>query len=509
MQLDVACSVLARLERDNEVNQITLQGFELWPLIRYCLWTELIRPPAGILGANGAAARRATSASLLGARLQRAWSMVGRRATRVRPGVTSAFISHPVNLQALPSAGLWFDRIVDPLFFLARNRERAEKFYVAPLSRKVALYFPADYLRPGLPAMAAGYGSVRDQIGDLYRQAGLAPERVDDSFARAWKTFVQWYRLGRRVFRSSTDLKRVFLSNWYFPDMMGLIAAARDHGILSIDVQHGKQGRYQGMYSWWTCIPRDGYQLMPDRFWCWGEPSCGHILASSPDRLNHLPVVGGFAWPDFYRRYLTSPAPHTPVGGGSGHRRVLVTLQGRAGEHMEPIPDFILDYLRSDASCGDEFIFRGHPNFPQSAAYCAHRLRGVPTDRYIVTGGSTNLYDELLSASHHITAFSSCCYEAEMLGVPTLLFGAEAQAVYAEEIQAGRFAWTMGERSDLERWLTQTLTSSPASEDVAQPYIVASMSHADHLLQTLGREPQGVGQGHPVGDTQSRVGWRP
>ena len=32
---------------------------------------------------------------------------------------------------------------------------------------------------------------------------------------------------------------------------MGLIAAAKEQGIKVIDVQHGKQGSFQAMYSGW------------------------------------------------------------------------------------------------------------------------------------------------------------------------------------------------------------------------------------------------------------------
>jgi hypothetical protein len=491
MRLDEVCDVLARLERDNEVNLVTLQGFELWPLIRFCLWAELIQLPVGVTGTN--IKQPVTPKRSLGKYLRQAVSVASKLALSVRPGAASIFVSRPIYLQALPASGLWFDRIVDPLMFLARNREPVEKFYVAPLNPGVELYFPARYLRPVFPPIATSYASVRDKVADLYRQAGLAPERVDVNFAQAWISFIKWYRLGHRVFAASPDLRRIFMSNWYFPDMMGLIAAARELGIATIDVQHGKQGRYQGMYSWWTCIPPGGYRLMPDHFWCWGAPSCEHILASSPERLHHRPVAGGFAWPDFYHQYLSTSSLLDAVVARDG-RRVLVTLQGPTGGHLEPIPDFIVDYLRSDASHCDVFVFRGHPNLTQNAAYCTRRLQGVPPERYTINDGSTNLYDELLRSTHHITAFSSCCYEAEMFGVPTLLFGSEAQTIYAEEIQACRFAWIAGNQGELAGWLAEPPVRPDSNRQDADPYIVASLSHADRLMQTLGRDGTGCNQ---------------
>jgi len=483
MQFDAICDALARLERDNAVNEINLQGFELWPLIRFCIWAELIRPTSAI-PRDGVG--RPNSGRRIGAYLIQAFHITSRLAPRAHPGVTSLFISHPINLQVLPSAGLWFDRIVDPLYFLARNRERVEKLYVAPVIQGADLYFPARYLRPMRPVLTEGYSSLRNRLVDLYQQAGLPPSSVDVGFARAWKRFARWHRHASKFFDASPDLRKVYLSNWYFPEMMGLIAAARDRGILTIDVQHGKQGRYQSMYSWWTCIPHEGYRLLPDHFWCWGRPSCEHILASSPDRKRHRPIAGGFPWPDFYRRFLSRETPSS-IDDAKESRRVLVTLQGPVSGHLEPIPDFIINHLRSDASLGDVFVFRGHPNFTQSKAYCEQRLHDVPPERYAIDDGRPNLYDELLRSTHHITAFSSCCYEAEMFGVPTLLFGSEAYAIYEEEIKALRFTWTAGEQSELVQWLAEAPGPSESAQKVAEPYIVSALSQADSLMQSLGQ----------------------
>ena len=77
--------------------------------------------------------------------------------------------------------------------------------------------------------------------------------------------------------------------------MMGIIAAARTQGIKVIDIQHGKQGKFNAMYSGWHHISiKENYIMMPDYFWCWGEPSVNQILQSSSARRTHLPFVGGF-----------------------------------------------------------------------------------------------------------------------------------------------------------------------------------------------------------------------
>ena len=73
---------------------------------------------------------------------------------------------------------------------------------------------------------------------------------------------------GKKNIIKTKKLKEMCLTSWYFPDMIGVCAAASELGIKAIDVQHGKQGKYQAMYSGWTKIPESGYALMPDNFWC-------------------------------------------------------------------------------------------------------------------------------------------------------------------------------------------------------------------------------------------------
>jgi hypothetical protein len=477
MQLKEVCATLALIEQEHDVNTIELDGVLLWPLIRQCLWLELVsgsqavggKPPGLRLALSRLAQMSRTFLATIG--LKRSVSLTE---------VTTLFLSRPVYLQQLSGSDLLFDRIVDPLVFLSRNRERVAKHYISSWPTDAPLYFPASVLQPagaGLPP--AGAGEFGPQLDEIALSAGLNPESFFRRVNQAWGQYRAWNNAGKQLFRNSTGLKRIFLTSWYFPDMMGIIAAAKELGVETIDVQHGKQGKYQGMYSWWTRVPEKGYQLMPDRFWCWGQPSCDHILASSPARKTHKPYVGGFPWLDFYREFIS---PVTAFN--SKHdRRVLVTLQPPAGGHVEPIPDFIIEYLSSGFSAGAYFTFRCHPNDRGRRAYCQRRLKSVPADRFAISDGTSNLYDDLLQATHHITAYSSCCYEADAFGVPTLLFGHDALDIYGEEIDARAFSWTEGRAEDLDDWLNTTNRDKRESSQRGSSYITSSLKAAMSALR--------------------------
>lgn len=476
MKFEEICSVLERLEQDNDVNALQIQGIALWPLIRQCIWAELLKP-------ESKSAQFVSFSRRILRKLRNTLHISGRFSIQIPPGISTIFISQPENLQELPSSGQWFDRIIDPLLFLESHQTHSRKYYLGNLSRINGLFFPGSQLLPGITRPISEIKSVSTQVIDLFIQAGLPKERALPLFKQAYRRFYKFYRTGLRIFKNRPNLQRMYISSWYTPENMGLIAAARELGINTIDVQHGKQGRYQAMYSWWTSIPDQGYQMLPEWFWCWGNPSVRHILAHSSKRPIHKPFVGGFPWPDYFRRYIFT---HKQTSANTNQRKVLFTLQPPLDSSFEPIPDFVLNYLKSDLSANDLFIFRGHPNYPDSIRYCKERLREVSEKCYDISDGRENLYNELLESTHHITAFSSCCYEAEMCGIPTLLFGTDAQSIYSDEIEFARFSWTEGHLDDLCQWLDDTPKVMTAHNS---QYIEASLSLASNQLQALRHSP--------------------
>jgi hypothetical protein len=451
-------------------------AIQLWPLLRHVLWTELLR--AGSANEQQGPAQKpglASKARRLASALCDSIAQTVLRHQTERLEETLLFVSRPVYLQYMGETKHYFDRIIDPLFFIARNHCFAAKAYIGPHPDGPRLLFPGFPLRPRLVGRAASIEhSVGPWIRDIAHQAGLCDRELLGQFLTALRGFERWYDTGKTLFASMPRLKQLYLTSWYFPDMMGLTAAAKEAGIDVTDVQHGKQGKYQGMYSWWTRIPDGGYRMMPDRFWCWGRPSCHDILRASPDRTTHMPFVGGFPWIDWYRTFV-----NPSVARSVSHRTILFTMQGPQGISQEPIPDFIVKFLQDGQFSEWRIRFRNHPNFKGGLAYCEKRLASVNPSRFAISDQRRNLYDEFLEVTHHITGYSSCCYEAESFGVPTLLFGEEAKSIYEADIASGRFSWTRGEESDLIVWLGQPPTNHVHQQD---QYIESSLALTASVL---------------------------
>jgi len=362
---------------------------------------------------------------------------------------TKIFISRPVYLQELHSEK-YFDRIVDPIIELLDLNEKITKFYVSNVPNKKELMHEFLVMHQSFSfnilTLDSGQKKVLQQIGRLSSVSNLELQR---RYKQKLRSFIRWFVAAKKILSKQKKLKEIYLTSWYFPDMMGICAAASELGIKTIDVQHGKQGKYQAMYSGWTKIPESGYTIMPDNFWCWGRASCNHILASSPNRKSNIPFIGGYPWIDYYKKNLI------PVGSKiiDNEISVLVTMQPPLGENKERIPDFIVDFLLSSQIEGINFTFRFHPNDVEGRSYCVNRLSSINSGIYTIDPGKNNLYDAFMTSTHHITAFSSCCYEANVFGVPTLLFGSEAKDIYEDDIKDGIFVWTNGKVSDLKDWL--------------------------------------------------------
>jgi hypothetical protein len=464
------CELLVRLEQKSDINEHRVGAIQLWPLLRHVLWVELLRASP----ANEQS--RPTRDRWLVSRARSAAAVLYNNVTEIFPrdqrkllDETRLFVSRPGYLQYMGESNLYFDRIIDPLFFIARNRYLVAKMYIGSLPEDRRLLLPGFPLRP----RSVGHSTkIEHSVGlwvrDAANQVGLCEESLLARFHIVLRDFERWYRTGQTLFASMPQLKRLYLACWYFPDMMGLTAAAKEVGVEVIDVQHGKQGKYQGMYSWWTRIPEDGYKMMPDRFWCWGRPSCQDILRASPNRIIHRPFVGGFPWIDWYRTFI-----NPSVAGSVSEKTILFTLQGPQGKSQEPIPDFIVKFLQNKRFADWRIRFRNHPNFKEGLGYCQKRLAPVDPSRFTIADQKRNLYDEFLEVTHHITGYSSCCYEAESFGVPTLLFGEEAKAIYETDIACGRFSWTRGDVNDLIAWLEQPLTNHIHRSD---QYVESSLS---------------------------------
>lgn len=443
-------------------------SIDLWPLIRQSVWLCIIR--------GGIPKQSQNIFSRIFYLLRRFYQVLC--SYRFRASLTGtesiAFFSRSVYLQFID--GKSTDRVVDPLLFCTPNGIKSAKYYLSSWSIGCTLNFPGFILLPGNSpntlTLSPHQLIALDEISNILDiNSDLLIKQTLESLVE----FSRWYSYGQIFFKKRHSLKFIFVSSWYFPDVMGLIAAAHLLGIKSVDIQHGKQGKYQPMYSGWQ-IPESGYALMPDFFWCWGQKSVDHILSSSPNRKTHLPIIGGYPWLEYSTRILN---PKSTFLNSDFSIRIIFTLQPPSQQNANPIPDFVVDFL-SDPPDDCFILFRIHPNHRNALFYCQERLSSCSSSSYLIDDGKSSLYELMSSCTHHLTAFSSCCFEASELGLPTLLYGEASRLLYSDEILDKTFSWTSGNIKDLVSWFRD-----PNIKTTPSGYFESSLSLSFNVISSF------------------------
>ena len=82
---------------------------------------------------------------------------------------------------------------------------------------------------------------------------------------------------------------------------MALSLACSRLKINLVDYQHGSQNDFHPMYSNWNSVPKEGYEIIPDYFWMWGNIFAKKIKIWSSIINKHNTFVGGNLWFSFVK----------------------------------------------------------------------------------------------------------------------------------------------------------------------------------------------------------------
>ena len=75
----------------------------------------------------------------------------------------------------------------------------------------------------------------------------------------------------------------------------------------------------------------------------------------------------------------------------------------------------------------------------QARSLSEFQIEGVAKNRFTILSGQTNLYDLFETATHHVTAFSSCCYEATLLVCPRFCLGLQLHGIINTKLMKASF----------------------------------------------------------------------
>jgi hypothetical protein len=445
-----------QIERDANVNDISLMGICAWPLIRSVLYSEFSKSPS---------LKNKTGLSSLGKILRQSFHHGVNSIFRVKRKFIARENNNQVKILAFGHSPHYTkvngqkhrsDRIMDPVTSLF-GTTGYQKYVLGslPLGHYIDRNLSFRIRRHNGNFLLDG--TLESGLLSLLGKHGIDIESFNKLMATQSKVFLGSYLKTRKILEKNPEVKTVFLSVWYAPIMMGVTAAAREMSIRVVDVQHGAEISSHAMYCDWTDVPGGGYLTVPNNFWCWDENFEQTINNSFKNNENHLGIRNCPTWLN-YRMNQIQRANLDLANQKlkSSYKYVLLyTLQPPCFETPNRIPDFLIDFLKQE-NPDVQVCIRRHPNDPEDKGELRLFQDAKFNTAWSVVSSSEDLVHSLCASTHHLTRFSSVCYEAEKLGIPTLLFGPEALEFYSTEIQESRFHWTPGTSMDLRNFLIET-----------------------------------------------------
>ena len=488
---------IVKIEAGFDVNSITYKEIMVWPIIRHSIVCCLLNPSikhvvapvkekrTGLIDSYKKKKELKRAKEENREQLQKLASL-GQRDILF----FTRDVEHEKN-----SEGRYYNRFIDPMAELVKDTYSYMKFELSspagrdksPRSTETELVKQDYYLlkkrldeaQSGVNgAKIEGFEALKNFVRDL-----TGTVELDEPYLTAMLETTLAYRDFFSEILSVSRPKALFLVCYYYHIAMGLISACKELGITSIDVQHGKQGKYCGFNTHWTKIPDEGYAFIPDFFWVWGKESQDNINSEQgAGYTHHRAIVGGNRW---FAKWANgegfSPADNEKEFYDSLKRYnkvVLFTLQPLE----EPVPQFTLEAMR-EAPKDWIWLLRLHPVRIDQKEEIEKMLRENGIDNFDVANAtSSSLFSLMEHVDHHLTAWSTVCYEALPFNVPTTIVHKTGFDLYSDYIKRGIFTYAVDSKT-----LIKAIEKEYKPEELLEPapYIETDINTANEALDSI------------------------
>ncbi len=409
-----------KIEEELGLLQRQIAGTYYWPLIRPRL-LDMLSQRLGLLDLvqgrlrQGILRRTASELSpLLSHRKLSPWKLSGQFDTVLIPFTRK-------QMRGGLGVDVFSDRIMnEPEFgrLLVLDSCKISPMYRSAPGRFVR---SRDYLSAQALIRAVGRASLllpavrrhRDDLGAAFkRRLGVDCPLSAEHFALRIAYFDEGRILGRRLMQP-LGARRLAYVGTHGPS--GLVAAAQDLGMETVELQHGLITPYHPAYHF---VGRPHVPYAPDRLLTVGEFwECSAELPGN----TRTSVIGS---EEIHRASLGAVAK---VAG-----RVVVLSQGTVGQHL----------LRAALSLAQkmpdrEIVFRPHPQQRLGGPEQAYGAGFPAPPNFRVSGDHEDLHVLLAGSSVQIGVYSTSLVEGMVLGVRTVVLAAPGWEHFEEIVRQG------------------------------------------------------------------------
>lgn len=419
---------LLNFERNFPVN--TLKSGEsnrdilLWPFFRHLLW---VRCQAAYKGKNSANVN--TSKMYVSPEWQEHYRQIlpAKTLEELKEGHCDfLFFSNLRGTEQILIDDNIYNRITDPIFEVAKTLGTAKKVEVIKSIGEIKqerVHEPELVLPPLLRKI--GYTAIAEVPQNFVAHVNQHLPEVQFS-NKSYNDSIEWFFHQRDFYKAllkKHDPKIIFFVG--FDYHYALVCAAKELGIKSVDLQHGVQAGWSPVYNHWHAIPYQGYEMLPDWFWVWGDYDARKISNNFPCE-SIKPLIGGFPWLD-RQSDIVAETPPKILSILSGQKNIgLLTLQDQV--QFPSLFEQIIDNTKGQI----QWVIKRHPKHQQIDL---SRLKGKAL--FGKQFDNLSFLTLIKIASIHLSECSTSVIEADYFGVPSIVTGSQGELNYRDFIDQG------------------------------------------------------------------------
>jgi hypothetical protein len=243
------------------------------------------------------------------------------------------------------------------------------------------------------------------------------------------KEVLKWKKIYLYFFKNVQPKYCIGLCYYSIP-LFGMNAAAKELDIISVDMQHGTQGKLHAAYNFHK-IPAEGYNVLPREFWCWDQESY-QDLVSWTRGTKHQVRISGNPWLETIMLQGQASVQSMP----KDKPLILYT-------HQPLIPlldEYLLETIQATHKKYHWWI-RLHPTLKDTDRIRLMDLlgkKGILEHVEIEKAVQFPLPILLNGAKLHISKFSGSLIEAALVGTPSIILEEIGMETFGSLLQAGK-----------------------------------------------------------------------
>lgn len=436
---------LLKLEQTFNTNKYKFKSIELWPLVRENFLNQFI------LKINGSRPKNAKSKKLRLSLIILHFKIILNRRFKIQKFYKNLdssnfdffFLSFTSNYIKNLN-GKHYDRFLDPYIDLINDRYSW---------KKVVLNDSCPDLNPNYNFETIDCSIIKEYVFSIFffldsflinRKIKLIQNELNIKinsahFSNKFSEIIAHYKLFSKIFKKNKPKLAMFIA-YYSTECFGLILAAKKHGIKTVEIQHGKNGKYNHMLSHLFRFPSDGFKLLPDFFFTWGDSFSSEISKYYPPFLStHYPVsIGNLSMSKSISWDQGNINNEELIFFNSIDKNKTVLLYSTQPLfENDVIPDWIAEFALSSNKYF--WLFRIHP----SQHIKDINWKGLDKSKNVDINYSSriSLINLFRYVDIHVSLWSSVCIDALQFQIKSIVIHPEGHKIYEEYIKMDYFVY--------------------------------------------------------------------